>query len=59
MRLQVSLTLEMDANATLASIEEQIQAAGHCWMGEALKQACANGNKPIPCARTVGASTFA
>ena len=39
MRLQVSLTLEMDANATLASMEEQIQAAGHCWMGEALKQA--------------------
>jgi hypothetical protein len=39
MRLQVSLTLQMDASATLATMEEQIQAAGHRWMGEALKQA--------------------
>jgi len=39
MRIQVSLTLEMDASAELADLEEQIQEAGHCWMAEALKQA--------------------
>ena len=45
MRLQVSLTLEMDASATLASMEEQIEAAGHRWMGEALKEAVRNFEK--------------
>src|SRR5713226_2813684 len=39
MRLQVSLTLELDASSTLSDLEEQIQQAGHRWMAETFKQA--------------------
>jgi len=39
MHIQVSLMVEMDASADLASMEEQIQEAGHRSMRQALKQA--------------------
>ena len=39
MHIQVSLTVEIDANADLATIEEQVQEAGHQSMRQALQQA--------------------
>ena len=39
MHLQVSLMIEISANATLTQIEEQIQQAGHTWMRQGMKQA--------------------
>jgi hypothetical protein len=39
MRIQVSLTLELDASVSMTQMEEQIQAAGQHWQREALKQA--------------------
>src|SRR5215469_8901341 len=39
MHIQVSLIVEIDASADLATIEEQIQEAGHQSMRQALQQA--------------------
>lgn len=39
MHIQVSLTLEISASATLTAMEQQLQEAGHQAMREALKQA--------------------
>lgn len=39
MQLQVSLIIDLDATANLASMEQQIQAAGHQWTRQALQQA--------------------
>jgi hypothetical protein len=36
MQIQVSLSLEIHANATFSQMETQIQEAGHRWMREAL-----------------------
>jgi transposase-like protein len=39
MHIQVSLMVEIDANASLATIEEQVQEAGHKTMRQGLQQA--------------------
>lgn len=38
MQIQVSLSLEINANATFSEMETQIQEAGHRWMREALSK---------------------
>jgi hypothetical protein len=49
MRIQVSLTIELEASVGLPQMEEQIQEAGHQAMREALKQAIRQweGHHPI------------
>src|SRR5919202_210733 len=38
MQIQLSLTIEVYATASLTQMEEQIQRAGHNWMRQALKE---------------------
>jgi hypothetical protein len=56
MPIQVSLTFELDASASMASLEEQIQAGGHHWMREAdPRKPYESSRKSITSVRTVGA----
>ncbi len=49
MQVQVSLTMEIAASASLTEMEEQIQAAGQQAMREALKQAIRQREEQTPC----------
>jgi hypothetical protein len=56
MQIQVSLSLEINANATFSEMEAQIQEAGHRWMREALAKTVRawEGTRPF-CRRCGGA----
>jgi hypothetical protein len=56
MQIQVSLSLEINANATFVEMEAQIQEAGHRWMREALIKSVRawEGTRPF-CRRCGGA----
>lgn len=56
MQIQVSLSLEINANATFSEMEAQIQEAGHRWMREALTKTVRawEGMRPF-CRRCGGA----
>jgi hypothetical protein len=56
MQTQVSLSLEINANATFSEMEAQIQEAGHRWMREALSKSVRawEGTRPF-CRRCGGA----
>ena len=56
MQVQVSLTIEIGASASLTEMEEQIQEAGKPAMREALKQA-SNEKSKRAAVRTVGSSS--
>ena len=49
MHVQVSLTIELEATASLTQMEEQIQEAGQQAMREALKQAIKQREDQTPC----------
>src|SRR5258707_1162444 len=49
MHVQVSLTIELEATASLTQMEEQIQEAGQQAMREALKQAIRRREDQTPC----------
>ena len=53
MQIQVSLTIEIEANAGILEMEDQIQKAGH----QAMKQPSGSGRKSTRSVRTVGKSS--
>jgi hypothetical protein len=54
MHVQVSLTIEISATASITEMEEQIQAAGQQAMREALKQAIRQREEQTPCCAHCG-----
>src|SRR5438067_9289305 len=58
MQVQVSLTLEIDASASLSQMEEHIQEAGRQAMRQAMKQAIRQWEEQRPSCPHCGATTF-
>ncbi|GHO90009.1 hypothetical protein KSF_000570 [Reticulibacter mediterranei] len=56
MQIQVSLSLEINANATFPEMEAQIQEAGHRWMREALAKTVRAWEGMRPLCRRCGGS---
>ncbi len=55
MQIQVSLTIELNATASLTQMEEDVQHAGHRWMRQGLQEAVRQWEEEHPPAGDVAA----
>jgi hypothetical protein len=56
MQIQVSLTIDLNANVNLTQMEEQVQRAGHLWMRQAFQQAVRQWEEAHRCCPVCGST---